>query len=34
MSRGTLGFIEQSQDQTVFRVVLDVGGVRGVVPGP
>ena len=28
------GFIEQSQDQAVFGVVLDVSGVRGVIPGP
>ncbi len=34
MSRGALSFIEQGQDQTVFGVVLDVGGVRGVIPGP
>src|SRR5437016_124701 len=32
--RGALSLIEQSQDQTVLRVVLDVGGVRGVIPRP
>ena len=34
MSRAALGFIEQGQDQTVFGVVLDMSGMRGVVPGP
>ena len=32
--RGALSLIEQSQDQTILGVVLDVGGVRGVIPGP
>ena len=34
MSRGALSFIKQSQNQTIFRVILDVSRVRGIVPGP
>ena len=33
MGRRALSFIKQSQDQAVFRVVFDMGRVRGIVPG-
>ena len=34
LDRGALGFIKQRQDQSILRVVLDVGSMGGVVPWP
>jgi hypothetical protein len=34
LSSAPLGFIKQSQNQTVFGIVLNMSGVRSVVPGP
>ena len=34
MRCGSLGFIKQRQDQTIFRIVLNMGSVWSIIPRP